>query len=108
MRACPPYSWFYDQTHDNPCQLTRRCVEDVLPRSSLVSMSNCSTGSNRGYDELVPHHIDVVHETRLYQQWNEQQFFAMLPLKAALNRLHITLAEQQFTQVTFLQGNEIE
>jgi glycogen debranching enzyme len=102
-----PYSWFYDQTHDNPCQIERRSVEDVLPRSAIISMSNCSTGSNRGYDELVPHHIDVVHETRFYPKWGNNQKqtnekTGMVSLKNALNKLHVDLAQQGFTQVSFL------
>ena len=67
-------------------------------------MTNCSTGSNRGYDELVPHHIDVVHETRFYPKWgykhqqvNEKT--AMISIRKALNKLHIDLAQQGFTQL---------
>ena len=99
-----PYSWFYDQTHDNPCQIERRSVEDLLPRSAIVSMTICSTGSNRGYDELVPHHIDVVHETRFYPQWGYQyeqtnEKTGIISIKKALNKLHIDLAQQGFTQL---------
>ena len=99
-----PYSWFYDQTHDNPCQIQRRSLEDVLPRSAIVAMAHCSTASNRGYDELVPHHIDVVHETRFYASWGRQaqqvnECTGMIALKKALNHLHIYLAEQGFHQL---------
>ena len=74
-------------------------------------MSNCSTGSNRGYDELVPHHIDVVHEKRLYSQWGKNnqpspQYInektGIIEVKKALNKLHIDLAQQGFTQVCSL------
>jgi len=73
-------------------------------------MTNCSIGSNRGYDELIPHHIDVVHETRFYPKWgykdkqtNEKT--AMISIKKALNKLHIDLAQQGFTQVGFKKEN---
>ena len=99
-----PYSWFYDQTHDNPCQLERRSVEDVLSRSAIVAMAHCSTGSTRGYDELVPHHIDVVHETRFYPRWGYQskhvnEKTGIIQIKQLLNKFHIDLAQQGFTQL---------
>ncbi|CAF3393676.1 unnamed protein product, partial [Rotaria socialis] len=31
------YLWYYDQAHDNPCQVERRSVEDVLPHSAIVT-----------------------------------------------------------------------
>ena len=67
-------------------------------------MANCSTGSNRGYDELVPHHIDVVHEKRFYPKWGYEQTqtnekTAMIAVKKSLNDLHVYLAQQGFTQV---------
>ncbi|CAF3932255.1 unnamed protein product [Rotaria sordida] len=99
-----PYSWFYDQTHYNSSLIERRSVEDLLPRSACLAMAYSSTGSNRGYDELIPHHIDLVHETRFYAKWGYQHKqindkTAMIYIKKVLNKLHIDLAQQGFTQL---------
>ncbi|CAF1686326.1 unnamed protein product [Adineta ricciae] len=67
-------------------------------------MTNSSIASNRGYDELIPHYIDVVHETRFYAKWGykHQQInekTALISIRKALNHLHIDLSQQGFTQL---------
>jgi len=100
LRSLKPYSLYYDQTHDNPSQIERRSVEDVLPRSSLVLFSNCSVGSNRGYDELIPHHIDVVHEDRLYRTMEEIPVEkTLIEIKKSLHQIHFDLSQQGFHQL---------
>ena len=89
---------FFDQTHDNPSPVQKRTLLDMLPSSALVGMSCCAVGSNRGYDELVPHHIHVVNESRLYKPLQEVDR-GILSAKKVINDLHFYMAKHGFDQL---------
>lgn len=96
---------FFDQTHDNQSAIQKRTAHDVPATAALLSMANCATGSSRGYDELVPHHINVVTESRLYPiAVPEDQ--GILSLRKILNgSLRETLAKG-FSEIFVDQRNE--
>merc|ERR1712168_1714695 len=102
----------FDQTHDNPSYAEKRTVLDALSSAALVNMACCATGSNRGYDEIVPHHIHVVDETRFYSSFKDEssdtncnekvqvnQDSGIIAAKKVMQDLHSYLGKNGFTQL---------
>lgn len=96
------HALFLDLSHDNPCPLDKRSVFDSLPSAALVAMACCASGSNMGYDQLVPHHIHVVNEKREYMSWSSSEVNETSGIvigKRALNALHYKLGKEGYDQV---------
>ncbi|KAI1280935.1 Glycogen debranching enzyme [Halotydeus destructor] len=111
---------YFDSTHDNECVVVKRSPYDLLATAAVIAMSSCATGSNRGYDELVPHHINIVTEKRKYALWTEDEKLPLdgslvssksgiLLAKKAFNDLHLRLGLEGYTQlfVDQVDGNVI-
>ena len=97
---------FYDQTHDNESAVVCRSAYDVPATSAIISMASCATGSSRGYDELVPHHINVVTETRLYQSDLDFDSTGIMPLRRMLNGQLKRELDQGFDEIFVDQNND--
>lgn len=105
LRPCVANAVFYDQTHDNDSPIIKRSAYDISATTSLINMANCATGSTRGYDELVPHHINVVTEKRLYLE-NMDENAGILPLRRMLNGPLQRELSQGFSEIFVDQRNE--
>lgn len=107
MRPLVPtvaHAIFFDVTHDNESPIVKHTPYDPIASSALVSMTYAAIGSNRGLDELVPHHIHVVQEERTYNVWDEagvagvNYLSGMINGKRFLNQLHEVLATLGYSQ----------
>lgn len=105
---CVAHALFMDMTHDNPSAFEKRSPYDVLPSAAVVSMACCGTGSSRGYDEMVPHHIHVVEEERQFPAWSPKPVkepsvvhleSGIIAAKKTLNQLHFELGSRGYQHV---------
>ena len=103
---------FFDVTHDNESPVVKKTAYDLLPTSALLALSDNATGSTRGYDELVPHHIHVVRESRFYASWNDGEeerrledpthinySNGLVKVRKILNDLHHRLSQEGFSEI---------
>ena len=99
-----PHAIFYDQTHDNQPLIKLHSIYDALPSSCLIYMTKSAVGTTRGFDELVPHYIDVVNETRPYKKWCCDNASSNLTnnnicaAKKLINDLHFEMGIKGFRQ----------
>lgn len=104
MVSTVAHAIFFDVTHDNESPIVKHTAYDPIASSALVSMTYAAIGSNRGLDELVPHHIHVVKEERTYNVWSETDaagvnyLTGMINGKRFLNQLHEVLATLGYSQ----------
>jgi len=101
-----PPALFMDCTHDNETPYQKRTVFDTVPNAAVVAMTASAIGSTRGYDEIFPKTIDLVNETRVYKK-NLNLNSGVFPIRTLLNKLHLELALNEYSQVHVHRDNNI-
>ncbi|KAJ3123418.1 hypothetical protein HK098_001911 [Nowakowskiella sp. JEL0407] len=97
VKGSAPHALFMDCTHDNETPYQKRTAQDTLPHAALVAMANCAVGSVKGFDEIVPHLLNVVTETRKYRVPSEEE--GIVPTRRILNGLHAKMAREGYNEV---------
>jgi glycogen debranching enzyme len=73
-----PRSIIYDLTHDNPTYYEKYNNLGLnLTFLAVVSMSQASIGTTRGFDQLFPYQPSVVKENRLYD-YRDPEFYSLV------------------------------
>jgi glycogen debranching enzyme len=89
----------------HPVNFQTRTAYDYVPTAAMTTISYCSSGSTRGYDEFVPFLVDVVHEDRLYSKWsdisNSPEKQGMIRARKLFNDLHANLSLTGYSEVRF-------
>ncbi|KAI8869120.1 hypothetical protein GQ42DRAFT_163652 [Ramicandelaber brevisporus] len=100
--ASQPHNLFMDCTHDNPAPSQKRTAADALPNAALTAMTCCATGSVKGYDELYPHLLELVGESRPYGKFIDNinvDDVGIGKAKKELQELHVKMAQDGYDEV---------
>ncbi|KAL0228238.1 hypothetical protein RCL1_004381 [Eukaryota sp. TZLM3-RCL] len=87
-------SILYDSTHDNEPPAIIRTPQDALSTLALVSGVPCPIGTVRGYDDLTPHRVCVVEETRKYAT----NPATLSPIRSFFSTLRLKLIRDNFSE----------
>lgn len=101
-----PHAFMMDLTHDNESPLSKRTAEDSLATGALVTMCNSAIGSNKGFDDLYPKHLNVVSESRHYEIYKNPTASGFAAMKRVLNHIHAEMAQRGFVEGHFSQEGE--
>lgn len=102
VSSAPIHALFMDCTHDNEVPTQKRTPQDTLPNGALSAMCDCAIGSVIGYDEVYPHLIDLVTETRNYEippASLDDNTAGIANVKAIMNRIHSQMGKEGYTEM---------
>ena len=96
-----------DCTHDNESPLSKRTAEDALPTGALVTLCWSAIGSNKGFDDLYPKTLDLVHDNRHYAVYKNPTENGIGLIKRILNHLHTEMTVGGYVEGHLHQENDV-
>jgi glycogen debranching enzyme len=109
VNGAPIHALFMDCTHDNEVPTQKRTPQDTLPNGALSAMCDCAIGSVMGYDEVYPHLIDLVHESRNYEvppNMLDDSTAGIANVKAIMNRIHTQMGKDGYSEMHVHHEND--
>ena len=107
LQGSAPHALMFDVTHDNESSLDKRSAEDSLSTAALVAFSYSAIGSNKGFDDIYPKHIDLVGEKRKYEAFPDEQTDGISAVKRVLNHLHTEMVLEGYSEGHVHQENDV-
>jgi len=91
-------------THDNESPLDKRSAEDTLSTGALAAFSLCAVGSVKGFDDLYPKLLILVHEKRKY---GLKENSGIAKMKRVHNELHLEMVLGGYEEGHVHQENDV-
>lgn len=107
LQGSAPHALMFDVTHDNESPLDKRSAEDALSTAALVAFSSSAIGSNKGFDDIYPKHIDLVRDDRKYEAFPHEQTNGISAAKRLLNHLHTEMILDGYSEGHVHQENDV-
>jgi len=107
LNGSSPHAILYDLTHDNESPLDKRSAEDALSTGALAAFSFCGVGSVKGFDDLYPKLLNLVHEKRKYEVTGLGPNSGIARVKRVLNELHMEMVLGGYEEGHVHQENDV-
>ena len=107
LQGSKPHAFMMDCTHDNEAPNFKQTAESALALGALVSFCGSSVGSSKGFDDFYGKLLDVVGETRKYEQVKYDSESSIGAVKRVLNHLHTEMVQKGFAEGHLHQENDV-
>jgi glycogen debranching enzyme len=107
LQGSTPHAFMMDCTHDNESPADKRTARDALSTGALVTFCWSAVGSNKGFDDLYPKLLNLVTDTRHYEEYDGPSSSGIGHFKRVLNHLHAEMAIEGFSEGHLHQEGDV-